>query len=90
MSRECLLIGGPADGTRMQVEDWAKSVRIPVAPSGATWEAESEHHQHKDFSIAEYKRVLLLGSDHSEHFIFHCGDADPVAELIAGYKKVAA
>jgi hypothetical protein len=87
MSRECLFIGGPADGTRMQVEDRDKSIRIPVASSGATWETESEPHVFRGSSRAEYKRVLLLGADNSEHFVFQFGDGDPVAELIAGYTK---
>lgn len=87
MSRECLFIGGPADGKRIFVEGGLNAVQFAVAPRGATWETESEPHVFRGSSRAEYKRVLLLGADNSEHFVFQFGDGDPVAELIAGYQK---
>lgn len=87
MSRECLFIGGPADGKRFTLEDDCRTLSVPVAPSKATWEAEFERHLFKDLRVIEYKRVLLLGADNSEHFVFQFGDGDPIAELIAGYQK---
>lgn len=76
MMRECLFIGGPADGYRKEVEESKKHIRIAVAP-----------YRGDRIIEAEYKRVLVLGKDNSEHFIFQFGDADPIAELIAGYTK---
>ncbi len=84
MSRECLFIGGPADGKRIFVEGGLNAVQFAVAP----WETESDlHGVSRGFSMAEYKRVLLLGADNSEHFVFQFGDGDPIAELIAGYVR---
>lgn len=80
MSRECLFIGGPVDGMRIRVEDGTNTVNIPM------YLASSEPPSSR-FDESVYTRVLIFGPSHSSYCIFHSGDADPVAELIAGYKK---
>lgn len=69
--REVLLIGGPRDGERLEVEDSLHYLLIPYA-SG-------EFHR--------YERGKIMGRDGVEYVVYVADDIEPIDSLISGYRK---
>ncbi|HIE2483258.1 TPA: hypothetical protein ACXLB5_003988 [Pseudomonas aeruginosa] len=69
--REVLLIGGPRDGERFEVEDSLAYLIIPYA-SG---------------DVYRYERGKIMGRNGQEHVVYVADDIEPIDALISGYRK---
>ncbi|MCC0321256.1 hypothetical protein [Pseudomonas aeruginosa] len=69
--REVLLIGGPRDGERLEVEDSLHYLLITYT-SG-------EFHR--------YERGKIRGRDGVEYVVYVADDIEPIDSLISGYRK---
>lgn len=87
MNEETLIIGGPHDGTRMSVPLEWRELRLAVYPAS---------HYEPTINIpagcpliaeASYEERRVAVADGTIHRVFVSQGTDPLAALIAGYRR---